>query len=122
MLRGLTAFFEAHDLINPLRYPLFAWQFMSHKFVRWMVPFAMLAALGASAALALGGSRFFAAALAAQLAAYLYAVLAELFPRLSFGSPGRVIHYFVIVNASILVAWGRYLVGERVVTWNPSTR
>lgn len=122
VLRGLTAFFEAHDLLNPLRYPLFVWQFVSHKFVRWTVPFAMLAALGASAALALGGSRFFAALFAAQLAAYTYAVLAELFPGLSLGSLGRVIHYFVIVNASILVAWRRYLGGERVVTWNPSTR
>ena len=122
VLRGLTAFFEAHDLLNPLRYPLFVWQFVSHKFVRWTVPFAMLSALGSSAALALGGSRFFSVALAAQLAAYLYAVLAELFPTFSFGPLGRVIHYFVIVNASILVAWGRYLGGERVVTWNPSTR
>ncbi len=122
VLRGLTAFFAAHDLLNPFRHPLFAWQFVSHKLVRWTVPFAMLLALGTSAALALTGAPFFIAALAIQLAAYLYALLAESSVRVSPGTLGRVIHYFVIVNASILVAWMRYLGGERVVTWNPSAR
>jgi cellulose synthase/poly-beta-1,6-N-acetylglucosamine synthase-like glycosyltransferase len=122
VLRGLTAFFAAHDLLNPIRHPLFAWQFVSHKFVRWTVPFAMVLALGTSAALALHGSVFFAVVLGTQLAAYLYAALAESSARVPAGPLGRVIHYFVIVNASILVAWTRYLSGERVVTWNPSAR
>lgn len=122
VLRGLTAFFAARDLLNPLRHPLFSWQFLSHKFVRWTVPFAMLGAFGTSAALALTGSRFFLVALGLQLAGYLFALLSEVLPALTASAPGRVLHYFVIVNASILVAWVRYLGGERVVTWNPSTR
>jgi hypothetical protein len=30
--------------------------------------------------------------------------------------------YFVTVNASILVAWFRYLAGQRVLVWTPSER
>ena len=122
VLRGLTAFFAAHDLLNPLRHPLFSWQFLSHKFVRWTVPFALIGALGASAALALTGSLFFVVIFGIQVAAYLFALLSEASPRLTVGALGRVVHYFVIVNVSIVVAWMRYLGGERVVTWNPSAR
>ncbi len=46
----------------------------------------------------------------------------EVFPRLDSNALGRTAHYFVVVNLSILVAWLRYLGGQRVVTWNPSAR
>ena len=82
----------------------------------------MLAAFGASVGLALTGSRFFLVVFWIQAAAYLHALLSEVFPGLAAGALGRVVHYFVIVNASILVAWVRYLGGERVVTWKPSAR
>ena len=118
---GMTAFFAAHDLLNPFRHPLFSWQFVSHKFVRWTVPFAMLAALGTSGLLALMGVPFFLAAFGMQAAVYLYSRSRRSSPA-SIDALGRTAHYFVIVNLSILVAWMRYLGGERVVTWNPSAR
>jgi hypothetical protein len=34
----------------------------------------------------------------------------------------RIAGYFVSVNYSILVAWVRYLRGERIVTWAPTVR
>jgi hypothetical protein len=34
----------------------------------------------------------------------------------------RIPGYFLAVNASILVAWWRYLRNERIVMWNPSQR
>src|SRR5207245_2697228 len=36
----------------PARYGLFAWMLFSHKLCRWLVPWALLAATGASAVLA----------------------------------------------------------------------
>ncbi len=122
VLRGMAAFFAARDLLNPFRHPLFAWQLVSHKFVRWTVPFAMLVALVTSGLLALWGSVFFRVAFGLQTAVYLYSALAEIFPRLDSNALGRTAHYFVVVNLSILVAWLRYLGGQRVVTWNPSAR
>lgn len=122
VLRGLAAFFAARDLLNPFRYPLFSWQLVSHKLVRWTVPFAMLVAFVASGLLALGGSVFFRVVFGLQAAVYLYSALAEVFPRLDSNALGRTAHYFVVVNLSILVAWLRYLGGQRVVTWNPSAR
>jgi hypothetical protein len=43
-------------------------------------------------------------------------------PFLVFGAPGRALVYFLIVNSSILVAWIRFLRGERIVVWEPSRR
>lgn len=122
VVRGLTAFFSARDLLSPLRNPIFFWQLLSHKFVRWTIPFAMLVALLASLVPALQGSLFFQVVLALQLAAYLHAALAEFFPRLDANILGRTVHFFIVANASILVAWMCYLAGQRVVMWNPTVR
>jgi glycosyltransferase involved in cell wall biosynthesis len=122
VVRGLAAFFSARDLMSPFRHPVFFWQLLSHKFVRWTIPFAMLVALLASLVLALDGSRGFQVVLALQLAAYLHAALAEFFPGLDASILGRTVHFFVVANASILVAWMRYLAGQRVVMWTPTVR
>jgi len=53
------------SLLNPYRYHLFAWQLISHKLCRWLVPFAMIGALGANAMLA-PSSLFYRGTLLAQ--------------------------------------------------------
>ena len=121
VIRGMTVLFAEASLLNPLRYGLFSWQLASHKLARWLVPFAMLAALGASAALA-SGSRFFAGALVLQVAGYLVAIVTVVLPAAVPVGPLRGLRYLVEVNAAIVVAWARYLQGERIVTWRPSTR
>ena len=121
VVRGMTVLFAEASLLNPLRYGLFSWQLGSHKLARWMVPFAMIAALCSSAALA-RSSRFFAAALGLQLAGYLGAAAAERLRPLSTLAPLRALRYLVEVNLAILVAWGRYLRGDRIVVWSPSAR
>lgn len=121
VLRGLTALFEERDMLNPLRYGWFSWQLFSHKVVRWTVPFAMLLALVSSAWLA-RSSRFFAAVAAIQVAGYAFALVATFFPSIAENAAGRAVHYLVQANLAILVAWLRFLRGDRVVLWNPSAR
>jgi len=121
VIRGMTVFFAEASLLNPLRYGLFSWQLLSHKFVRWAVPFAMIAAFGASAALA-PGSRIFALAFALQIAGYVVAITSASIPATIPLGPVRSLRYLVEANAAILVAWVRYLRGERIVTWRPSSR
>ena len=40
----------------------------------------------------------------------------------SAGGALKIPLYFVTVNLAILVAWGRYLKGNRMVMWAPSER
>src|SRR5947207_8718962 len=47
MARGLRTLWALRALLNPLRYGVFAWMLWSHKVCRWLVPGAVLVALGA---------------------------------------------------------------------------
>ncbi len=121
VVRGLNVLSVEKDLLNPFRHGLFAWQLFSHKLVKWTVPFAMVLALGACAALA-PGSVAYGWLLALQVAAYLFALALILIPSASHRPIARASRYLLEANLAILVAWGRYVRGERIVAWNPSTR
>lgn len=121
VLRGLTVFFRHLGFLNLFSYGLFSYQLFCHKLLRWLVPLCLITALLANAVLALGGP-FYLLIFAGHLAFYLLALLG-LFP--GVGVPKRIVRiplYFVTVNASILVAWWRYLRGERLVMWTPTKR
>jgi len=121
VVRGLTVLFAELGMLNPLRYGLFSWQLFSHKVVRWTVPFAMLLAVLSSAWLSMA-SGLFALFLILQLMAYGYAAAALRLPRLAASMLGRAVAYLVHANAAILVAWLRFVRGERIVMWTPSRR
>ena len=109
------------SLLNPLRYHLFAWQLFSHKLCRWLVPFAMIAALVANGYLALSSS-VYRAILLVQACFYSLALVYMLSRRVPSIGMLRIPSFFVMVNLSILDAWMRYFLGERIVSWNPSKR
>jgi hypothetical protein len=121
VLRGISVFMRSLALVNPFRHTVFAWQLLSHKLCRWLVPFAMLAALAANAALTLE-SGLYLSLFALQVLFYAVAVGGLLWKPLLSLSPVRLAAYFVLVNASILQAWLRYWSGERLVVWEPSKR
>jgi len=119
VVRGLTVFFRHVELLNIFRYGFFSYQLFCHKLLRWLVPFLLIVSLLASTIMASHSSLFFGL-LAAQLIFYAIAaagILGE-FDSAIIRIPG----YFVTVNASIFVAWWRYLRKERIVMWNPSDR
>jgi glycosyltransferase involved in cell wall biosynthesis len=121
VVRGLAVLFAERDLLDPFRHGIFAWQLASHKLARWTVPLAMAIGVLASAWLA-ASSRAFAVVLGIELAAIVYAAFASRRPFLVVGAPARALVYFLVVNSSIVVAWIRFLRGERIVVWEPSRR
>ena len=46
ILRGVTTLGAHRRLLNPFRYGMFAFELVSHKLMRWLVPFFLLAMLG----------------------------------------------------------------------------
>jgi hypothetical protein len=121
VVRGISVFLRSLALVNPLRHSMFAWQLLSHKLCRWIVPFAMLAAFAANASLGLA-SQFYLGLFILQAAFYAVALGGLLWKPLRRLAPVRLAAYFVLVNASIVQAWLRYWSGERVVLWEPSKR
>lgn len=115
--RGMTALAANRRLLNPFLYGLFSWQLASHKLCRWLVPFALMGAAVSNAFL-VAQSSFYAATFAAQCVFYGAAV-AGLWSRSRFL---RVPAFFLLSNVAVLVAWFRYLRGDRITTWTPSER
>jgi hypothetical protein len=104
-------------MLNPFRYGLFAWQLASHKLCRWLVPFAMIAAVVANALLA-SESSWFAAAFVLQVAFYGMAAAG-----VWTGAPLLKLPAFLaLANLAVLIAWLRFFRGERFVVWTPSER
>jgi glycosyltransferase involved in cell wall biosynthesis len=85
-------------MLSPRGYrPLYAFQLVSHRVLRYATPFLHLIALGANIAL-LGEGTVYTITLAAQLALLLAAALAVVVP----WRPLRLAQYYVLVTGSIL--------------------
>ena len=119
VLRGLTVFFKHIEFLNGFRYGLFAYQYFCHKLLRWLVPFFLVGALLANAALAVS-SVFFFWILVGQVLFYSLGIYG--WKTQSLHGAWKIPMYFLVVNAAIAVAWWQYLTGKRVVLWEPSQR
>ena len=118
--RGIAVLSSYRDLLHP-RFGRAAFSLWGHKVARFTSPFALLLMLVASAAAA-PASPTAEALLLAQLAAYLLGGLALLIPAVATWTPARLGGFFLLVNASMLVAWGYHLTGRRAVVWEPTRR
>lgn len=106
-------------MMNPLRSGFYAVELVSHKVLRYLVPLFLLVILAASALLA-RHSVFYSLVLAAQLFFYAAAALGWTLERMNlrtrlFALP----HYFVLSNLASLIAFYKFLSGERYARWEP---
>jgi hypothetical protein len=108
-------------MMNPFRYGLFAWQLLSHKLCRWLVPFAVFLAFFSNALL-IRDLAFYLYAFILQCAFYTFAIWGIWTNRCSKKYFLKIPQFWVLVNLSILNAWYRYLRGERMMSWQPSRR
>lgn len=121
VVRGLTVFFRHMELLNVFQYGLFSYQLFCHKLLRWLVPLFLIMIFVANLALihSAFGYRFL---LLLQVSLYGFGILGVLRPKWQDRVLIKIPAYFLAVNASILLAWWRYLMGQRIVTWTPTRR
>lgn len=114
------AMIELRGLLNPLLgMPSFC--FVSHRIVRWLAPFFMIAALASTAFL----FRLPAYRALFLLQAAVYAACLAVTPyALGGGRLGafRVPYYFVFVNVAILFGFQRFLRGSQRSAWESTAR
>ncbi|MGA9996421.1 MAG: hypothetical protein WBP93_13465, partial [Pyrinomonadaceae bacterium] len=114
-----TDLWRHRAMLNPLRSGFYAVQLLSHKVLRYLVPFFLLTLFIASAALAVH-SLAYRLLLAAQLFFYALAATGWLLERAEtsvrlFALP----HYFMLTNLASLIACYQFLRGERYARWEP---
>jgi len=121
VVRGLTVFFRHVEFLNIFRYGFFSYQFFCHKLLRWLVPLFLFLALVSNIILAVKSLPFFIILLG-QIGFYGVAFWGWKHKSGASNFLVKIPTYFIIVNASIFVAWWRYLKGQRLVMWTPSER
>ena len=118
-LRSFWALYDKRNLLNPFRYPLFAWQLLSHKVFRY-VAFLPLLGLVLFNILAVGPHPFYLGFLAVQLVPYTFAALGHFLKhRHSQASKLLVFYYFVILNSACGLAFWKFINGQKMVLWKP---
>jgi len=106
-------------MLSPFRSGLYGIQLLSHKVMRYFVPFFLIAMFAASAALS-PASISYRVFLVAQSIGYVCGALSWLLENL--GVRSRILalpHYFVLANVASLIAMIKFLSGERYARWEP---
>jgi cellulose synthase/poly-beta-1,6-N-acetylglucosamine synthase-like glycosyltransferase len=118
--RGIAVLVAYRALLHP-RHGRTALALWGHKVARFTSPFALVLVFAASW-LAAHGSVAGAALFGAQLLLYALGGLALAYAPARRSFVARIAGFFMLVNASMLVAWMHHLSGRRAVTWEPTRR
>jgi cellulose synthase/poly-beta-1,6-N-acetylglucosamine synthase-like glycosyltransferase len=121
VIRGITALVRHSEVLNPFQFGLFAFQVSSHKLMRWLVPWFLVALFIVSATVA-GHGVVYSLALLTQIVFYGLAIAAHYSEPLHKRGLVRLIYFFVQVNLAIFDASCQFLAGKRMSVWLPSAR
>jgi cellulose synthase/poly-beta-1,6-N-acetylglucosamine synthase-like glycosyltransferase len=105
------------DVLDP-RAGFVAFAFVSHKLLRWLTPFLLVAALAANVVEAADGPFAVRALLLAQVAFYGIAAAGGR----GAGAVGRTARHFVAMNAALAVGFWRFLRGTQAAAWRRTAR
>ena len=113
---AVGSFHALRDFLHvPLRgFTMFA--FVSHKLLRWLVPFFLITILVSNALLI--NRSYYGVLLVGQVSFYLWASLGYLFRKRMQGVRFALVGYFLLaMNLAFLVGFFRNLAGRQEVTW-----
>lgn len=117
-LRAMWALADKRALFNPLRHGLFALQLASHKFLRYL-SFAPLGVAFIANLLLVTHGGIYPFLMMGQCVFLLLAWSGWRGREGRGGMLRKLSVYFVLVNLASAFAVGKFLRGERIVTWNP---
>ncbi len=120
--RTLRAIFTHRELLNPFKYSIFAFELISHKLLKFIVPFLLLLIFILNVALVLNQQAdIYLLTLLFQIIFYVLALLKNIKTRFDLLSKiGFYCNAFVMVNIAVIVGWLKYVKGETYTTWNPN--
>jgi cellulose synthase/poly-beta-1,6-N-acetylglucosamine synthase-like glycosyltransferase len=118
--RTLRALFRNAHLLNPLRFPVFAFFLWSHKLVRFLVPPLLVLSAVSLLFLFPRGGLYGLGALVGGLVMFVIALsrsggaVAQSLPGAKFV---RLIDVFVTTNVAVLHGWWKFAAGRADITW-----
>lgn len=116
-LRAMWALLDMKHLLNCFKFPVFSWQLISHKVLRYLAFIPMLSLWVAN--IGLLGNPFYEVLLMGQLLFYALALVGHYSNGASQPFYLSLPYYFVVVNLACAHAFFRFLRGEKQAVWNP---
>ncbi len=114
--RGIRGVGFMREVLNPVRHPFLLFQIISHRLLRWSIPFLLIGAFVANAFLL--DAPFYQLTFALQLAFYGAALAALGLDRMGIRPRGLFVPlYFCLVNLAPLIAVWSLLKGEKKIVW-----
>ncbi|MEP6946348.1 MAG: glycosyltransferase family 2 protein [Acidobacteriota bacterium] len=119
IMQTYTDLWRNRDMINPFKSGFFSLEMISHKWLRYAVPL-MLATIFISNALLAYFNDLYDIVFAAQVIFYASAAAGWILERSGRHiMPLSIPLYFVLANLASVVAFFRFVKGERTTTWEP---
>jgi cellulose synthase/poly-beta-1,6-N-acetylglucosamine synthase-like glycosyltransferase len=121
---GLQAIVRLAALLNPFRYGVLSFQYISHRVLRWtLAPLLLPILLVINLMLALQGSVLYTFLLAGQIIFYLAALAGWLLERRKLKVKAFFIpYYFCLMNWAMYAGLIRLLRGKQTVIWEKARR
>jgi len=121
---GLQAVWRLAALLNPLRYGLLSFQYISHRVLRWTAaPLLLPILLVINVLLAMEGSFFYQILLLAQVVFYLSAMLGWILEQRKLKVKALFVpYYFCLMNWAMYAGFLRLLRGKQSVLWEKAKR
>jgi poly-beta-1,6-N-acetyl-D-glucosamine synthase len=121
---GLQAIVRLSALLNPFKYGILTFQYVSHRVLRWtLAPAALLLLMVSNIMLAMLGSPFFQALLALHILFYVAAVAGKVCESRQLKIKALFVpYYFMIMNYAVYMGFFRYVRGSQSVLWEKAKR
>ena len=121
VLRGIYGLLKHRELLNIFKHPIIAFQLISHKLLRWFVPFVLIVVFALSvliSGISADNTVLFTVILLMQCFFYLLAAVGFFLLKRGIRSVLLFIPiYFCTVNAASLVGIIKYFAGKRLPIW-----
>jgi len=119
--RSLNGLLRIKEVLNPFKTGFFAIEVISHKLLRWLIPFFLILTFFSNLYLTFNSYQIYKLTFILQSLVYLLALVGYSFKRpSSFNFKFLYIpYYFVLVNLASLIGVIKTLKREVIVTWEP---
>lgn len=121
---ALQAVWRLRSLLNPFKYGLLSFQYISHRVLRWtLAPLALPFIFLINIWLALGSSILYKALLVSQILFYAFAILGYIFERKQLKIKAFFVpYYFCVMNYAMYRGFFRLVGGRQSVVWEKAKR
>ena len=121
---AMQAISRLSALLNPFKYGILTFQYVSHRVLRWtLAPLALLIMMACNIALAASGSLFFQTVLLFHIGFYIAAYLGYLLEKRELKVKALFVpYYFCVMNYAMYAGFLRYVKGSQSVLWERAKR